>query len=293
MTEETFCQRHKLDKPCVLCEKEETLSDKIFNKDVVDSQDNAVIRVGDVKDFIRKVKNDITNMLWLEPIKDTRKEAVKIIDKLAGDDLIHSLYSPKIKDTPEDEKGKRHYHPSSGGEASGTSGNEGCAKCIILKHNLKVAQDLLDRICEEAVKGSDNQDCPKSTMYIVPCKKDLREELNGILGKKIMLSVGFDKWNNYLMLETTPNQNNHSQKSTESKQTPTNAPIQGGAGCKSSGASDNQNYTNNHIPDHADRGKANLGAREGNGKSLVPVHKDKTQRVQPAPERGSHSQNEI
>ena len=39
------------------------------------------------------------------------------------------------------------------------------------------------------------------TMYIINCKKDLREELRDIIGKDIIFSVGFDKWNNALMLE--------------------------------------------------------------------------------------------
>jgi hypothetical protein len=123
MTEETFCQRHKLDKPCVLCEKEETLSDKIFTP--LDTQgkplDRRDLDIEDVKEFIQKLKEDFQNM-W--NYKTTWLDIENLIDKLAGDDLIHS------------------------------------------------------------------------------------------------------------------------QKSTESKQTPTNAPIQGGAGCKSSGASDNQNYPN-------------------------------------------------
>ncbi len=39
------------------------------------------------------------------------------------------------------------------------------------------------------------------TMYIINCQKDLREELRDIIGKEIKFSVGFDKWNNALMLE--------------------------------------------------------------------------------------------
>ena len=71
---------------------DETLSNKIYNKDVAFSKEDELLRVEDVKEFIKKLKDGIQEIHTPTGRYVLNEGSIDVfhefIDKLAGDDLI-------------------------------------------------------------------------------------------------------------------------------------------------------------------------------------------------------------
>ena len=138
----------------------ETLSSKIH----ADLGDGGLIFTSDVKDFIQKLKEEIEampipnkkNRLWqgVTGWRATKRAIPKIIDKLAGDALIHGLHR-NVKDTPDGQ-------PLRGAGSSGTHSPQENLRGRYQKQEVKVLKVLKDSV--DALVG---EGCGKEINWII------------------------------------------------------------------------------------------------------------------------------